>query len=335
MPGRGGELAREARIQEEGERDEDQPGEQPAREVDGRELVADDVADADQRGRDRRRRRDDRAAMADLAERRARGVEVLDHRGGQLLDELDRLLKEPEASAVLEDLQQHAETHGAEDVLGAGFAALSGLDDLGAGAALGEGQPAVDGERAAQEDDEEDAEETADQQDERRLPVVELGPEPLAADRDHDERRNREDGAGDQRLADRGGGSGDVLLEHAAAHERQSEGRDREHRGGESRRDGLPRLDPQVGVGRPQHRGHQHAEHDGLDRELRHVRVGRNVGLEVLLHSHFPFSAIRSAQTRPILLRKPCRSESARDDLRLGRFGPPAPRALQREERCV
>ncbi len=257
-----------------------------------------------------------RPRCVDVAERRPARVHVVDHRGRELLHELDALAEEADPGRVLEDLDQHAEAHRPEDVARPGVALLAGLDDLGAGAALRERQPGVHGEGAPEQDDEEDAEEAADEQDEGRLPVVEARPQPLAPDVHHHEGGHGEDGPGGERLPHRGRRAHGVLLEDGAAEERQAEGGDREDGRGEGGRHRLAGLEAEVGVGGAEEGGDHDPEEERLRGQLRQALLGGYERLAVVGHAG---SSTRSCSGRENGIR-------VRRGARRGRAAaPPAP----------
>ena len=174
-----------------------------------------------------------------------------------------------------------ADAHRAEQELGAGAAAPPRLVDLGGRDRLGEGQLRVLDHHAPEQRDEHDAEDAAGDHDERGLQVVarrrEVGPDARDV-----ERRDREDRARGDRLADRAHGAREVLLQDGAAHGAQH--RHPDHRRRIGRGDRHPRLEAQVRVGRAEHHAHHQADDQRADRELRHVGVRGHVGLERLAH---------------------------------------------------
>jgi len=99
--------------------------------------------------------------------------------------------------------------------------------------------------------------------------MMKNGPESLAADIDHHERGDGEDGAGHQRFADRCGGAGDVLLQYPAAKRRNAKQRHGDDRRGNCGGYGLAGFHSQIGVGRSENEGQKYAERDRLDGHLR------------------------------------------------------------------
>ncbi len=320
------ELGAEAGVEEEGERDEDEPREHAPREVDGGELEADDVADADEGGRDGRRRPHEGSPVRHVAEGGPARVEVVDDRGRELPHHLEALPEETDARGVLEDLDQHPEAHRPEDVARSAVAALARLHDLRARAALGEGQAGVDRERAAQEDDEQDPEQAPDEQDERRLPVAEAGPQPLAPHVHEDEGGDGEDGARGEGFPHRGGRAHGVLLEDRPAEERQAEGGDGEDGGRERGRDGLARLEAEVGVRRTEERRHDDAEEERLQGQLGQALPGGNERLLFVAHGRFASSSRKRRDDR-IRIRRAARRAPAAAAPGRGRRRPTPPGA--------
>ena len=214
--------------------------------------------------------------MHHLAQWLAVEIEVLHHRPREGQEALGEFAEDGQAAVRLEDLDERAESHGAKKVARRVAGAVAGLDDIGAGDALRERQPRFDAQRPPQQDDEEHADQAASQQDERSLPVVrfEVGPQVRATDIGQEEGGDGEDGAGHQRFAHRGSGTGDVLFEHATFEPGQTEKRERDHGGGNGRRHGLPGLHPQVGVGRSEYEREEEAEAYGFHRHFRLVVVG-------------------------------------------------------------
>ena len=235
-------------------------------------LGADDVADADERGREAGRRPRNAAEMRDVADGFLFDVEMLDDGARESEKAFDVFAEDLRAFVVGEDLDQPAESQCAENVArrlaGRGF---TGFDDFVTRHAFRPRQRRVHAQRTAQQNDEEHADQPADQQDQRRFPIVraQIGPQALAADIDHHERRNGEDGAGHQRFAHRRRGARDVLLQDAAAKRRDAEQRHRDDGRGNGGGDGLSGLHSQIGVGRSENERQEDAERDRLDGHLR------------------------------------------------------------------
>ena len=208
------------------------------------------------------------------------GAAELDEVRSLVLDQLD-------AGVVFDELPERRDAHGAEHQPGAGLTLLTGFDDLGCRHALGEREVRLDHQRAPQDNDEEHPEHAADAHDEHGVAEVELGPR--AGDQ---KGRDGEDGPGDQRFTDRGGGPRQILLEDVAAEDPQR--RHRDHCRREGGRHGETDLHPEVGVGGAEDDRHDHAQQQGLDRKLRHRRLGRHVGNELLLrHETLPLDWTR------------------------------------------
>ncbi len=141
------------------QRHEKQPAKDAAGEGDGGELGPDDVAHA-QEGRRGRWGYEGEGGAGGLG-RSTHGEQSFHLRG----DERD-------AVAVFEQLDESRQAHGAEDQTGARGAPLSGLDDLGAGHGLREGQRGVLHEGPAEQDHEEHPQDAAHQQQRGTLQVV-------------------------------------------------------------------------------------------------------------------------------------------------------------------
>ncbi len=235
-------------------------------------LRPDDIADADERGRQAGRRPRNAAEMRHVADGFLFEVEMLDDGARESEKAFDIFAEDLRAFVVGENFDEPAESQRAKNVArsfaGRGFA---GLDDLVTRHAFGPRQRRVHAQRAAQKNDEEHADQPAHQQDQRRFPIVraQVGPQALAADIDHHERRDGEDGAGHQRFAHRGRGARDVLLQNAAAKRRDAEQRHRDHGRGNGSGDGLPGFHSQIGVGRSENERQEDAERDRLDGHLR------------------------------------------------------------------
>ena len=275
-----------------------QPGDDPAGKVDGRKARSDNVSNADQRRRSGRCGKRDATGIIDLAQQFLLITEILHHRLGEIPEEADRILENLEPFLILEQLQKCAEPHRAKNVLGSiGVTSLSGLDDLSAGRAFRKGQIRLYAERSAQNDDEENAEQSARQQDQRARPEVaaKVGPETLAANVDHHESGNGKDRASDQRLTHGGSSAREVLLEDAAAEKRQAEKRNGNHRGRNGRRHGLPGLHAKICVGRPKNCGHNNAGQNRLECKFSLSGVVGNERFEV---GWFRFSQRLSPHSR-------------------------------------
>ena len=235
-------------------------------------LRPDDIADADERRREAGRRPGNAAEMRDIADGFLFDIEMLDDGARESEKALRVFAENLRAFVVGQDFDQPAESQRAKNVArglaGRGFARF---DDFVTRHAFGPRQRRIHAQRAAQQNDEEHADQPAHQQDQRRFPIVraQIGPQALAADIDHHERRNGEDGAGHQRFADRGRGARDVLLQNAAAKSRDAEERHRDHGRRNGGGDGLPGFHSQIGVGRSENEGQEDAERDRLDGHLR------------------------------------------------------------------
>ena len=143
-------------------------------------------------------------------------IEVLDDGFRKRQKTFRVFAKNLQAVLGLQNLDQAAETHRSEDVArGSGGAGFAGLHDLVTGDALGPRQRRIDAQRAAQHNDEEDADQSADQEHQCGLPIMgsQIGPKALAVQLHHHECRDGEDCAGDQSFADRGRGARDVLFQ--------------------------------------------------------------------------------------------------------------------------
>ena len=127
-------------------------------------------------------------------------------------------------------LPERADAEAHEHRPGQRAAALAGDEHVGAGGAFGIGQDAVllDDERAPQRHHHQDAEDAAGEGEHRDLEVVEIARTALA---EEDQRRDREDHAGGDRLARRADRLDDVVLEDRRAAEALQH-RDGEHRDG-------------------------------------------------------------------------------------------------------
>ena len=272
-----GHLGPEGGAEEvEQQRHEQAPGQQAAAEVQGRQLRADDVADADV-SRRHAGGRDERAAAGLGA---AGGVDAQ-----QLVLEGDeRLAFGGEQLELLEELDGGADAHGGEQELGpAALGAAAGLVDLGGGHRFGERQLLVLHHDPPQDGHEQNADETTHQHDGGGLEVVGQGHEIPRPDSGDHERRNREDGPGGDRFADGADGPGDVLLENAALEQLQQGHADDGGRVG--RGDGHAGLEAEVGVGGAEDHRQRQTDGHGPKGELLHVRRHRNVG-DVLLIGH-------------------------------------------------
>ncbi|MNX69883.1 hypothetical protein D3C86_1011180 [compost metagenome] len=242
---------REARAEDLDGGDQHQEAQHTAREHGRRGANPDDVADAQELGRDLG---SDRAAL-----------EAGDQIAGRLL---------PEVSSGVEDLVEGPDEEAHEDDKGVGAALLADDEDVRAGGALGIGQPAVlvNDEALAQGDHHEHAQKPAqkgDHEDANELQV-------LAQEQ---QGRHGEGHAGGDGLAGRAGGLHDVVLEERGATEDAEDG-DGENRDGDARTDGHADLEGQV------HRrgGKDDAEHrpqgQRPEGELGRMLMRRDVGLE-------------------------------------------------------
>ena len=278
------EARGQVRVDKKDQGNEEQPGDDPARKIDGGEPRSDDVADAHQRGRRGRRGVGDAPRIGHGPDLLLLIAEIADDRLRKTYKERHRILEDLEPFFVFEHLQESAQSQRTENVFGRVCGPLlARFHDLGAGRALRKRQVRrLDAQRPAQNDDEENTQQAARQQDQRPHPEVtaQVLPQPDAPNVHHHEGGNGEDGPGDQGLAHRGGRAREVLLEHSAAKERQPKQRDRDHSGGNRGRDGLAGLHAQVRVGRAKKRRKQDAGHDRLQGKLRLGRIVGDEGLE-------------------------------------------------------
>ncbi len=157
-------------------------------------------------------------------------------------------------------------------------ALLSGNVDLRSCYRFGEGKFGIFHHDASQQRNEEDAEGTAEQHQDRRLPVgvLEIKDRPCAG---YDECRDREDCARSHRLSDGAHGSGNVLFEDRALHQAQNGHTDNRGRIGGG--DGHAGAQAKVSVRGAEDYGEHQAEQHGPERKLRHGRVIGNVGTEL------------------------------------------------------
>ena len=89
----------------------------------------------------------------------------MDHRTWQADQHVQLFPKHLQPGSILEDLNQHAQSHTAEHVLGSGFPFLSGFDDLRARHAFRERKTGIHDQSPTEQDDEHHAQAAADQQD--------------------------------------------------------------------------------------------------------------------------------------------------------------------------
>ena len=102
----GPDAARQIGIEEQQQRDQDPPGDDAARDVDGGELGSDDVADADERGRKAGRGPRNAAEMRDVADGLLFEVEVLDDGARESEKAFDVFAEDLRAFFVGEDLDE-------------------------------------------------------------------------------------------------------------------------------------------------------------------------------------------------------------------------------------
>ena len=274
----GYELRDEGRsAEEEDQRNQQSPGDDAAGEVQRCQARADDVSDAEIGGADGGR--GDRGHGAGGQLRRRHRAAHAHEAGAQVADIHDEIFAGVEQVELAQQVHESAESHVAEKNFGGAAALLSGDVDLRRGDRFREGKLGVFDHHAPQQGHEQNAQRAADQHQDRRFPVGMLEVEHRPRARDH-ERRNGEDRARGDRFANRSDGSGDVLFEDRALHDAQHGHAD--DGCGIRRSDGHAGAQAEVGVGRAQDDGHDQAEQNGADGELRHGGVFRNVGPERL-----------------------------------------------------
>ena len=176
-----------------------------------------------------------------------------------------------------QNLEESGKAHRAEDVswrfAGGRFASF---DDFVAGNAFGPWQRSVHAQRPAQKNDEEHTDQSADEQDQSRFPVVrtQIAPQTLAADLDHHEGRNSEDCTSNQSFADRCRSTRDVLFEQVAAKRRDAKQRHCDDRRWNRGSDGLARPHAEVGVGRTENECKKNPETNRFHGHLGKVLLG-------------------------------------------------------------
>ena len=241
-------------AEEQNQRHQQAPGDDAAGEVQRSQARSDDVADAKISRADGRRGDGGHRAGGQL---RRRGAAAHAHEAGaQVADIDDEVPACAEQAELAEQVNQAAEAHVGEQDLGGAAALLSGLVDLRGGDRLGEGKLGVFDHHAAQQGDEQNAEHSAHQHQDRRFPVGMLKVKYRPCAGDH-ERWDGEDRARGHRFADRADGSRDVLLQHRALHEAQQRHADdgRGIRGG----DGHAGAQAEIGVSCAQNDGQNQA----------------------------------------------------------------------------
>ena len=125
-------------VEEHQDRDKDPPGEDASRDVDGRKFRPDDVANADQRGREAGCRPGDAAGVCHGADGLLLIIEMIDDGTGECEESFAEFAKNLQTFIALENLDEPAEAHRAKNIAGrAGIFSLPGLDDLRARDALG------------------------------------------------------------------------------------------------------------------------------------------------------------------------------------------------------
>ena len=198
----------------------------------------------------------------------------------------DELLARGEELDDAQGVEERADPHRGEEVLGPAAPFLAGLVDLGRGDRLGEGQVGIADHDPAEERHEQDAQDAADEEEGRGLQVcvdrVEFRP-----DAGDEEGRDGEDRARGDGLADRADRPGHVLLEDRAAHELEEGHADDRRRVG--RGDRHPGPEAEVGVGRAEDDGQDQADEDGLEREFLHLGLFGDDGL--MAHATTPYPA--------------------------------------------
>ncbi len=265
------QTPRQIGIEKQQQRDEHPPRQHAAGKVNGRQLRADDVADPHKRRRKIRSGPVNSAVVHDVANRLPAKIEVVDHRARKRKKALAVFAKNLQAFVAFQNLKQAAKGHGAKNIFRRIAALLAGFDDFRAGHTLRKRQVRIHAQRPPQHDDEQHADQPAHQQDHGGFPVVmaQVGPQAHAVDLHQHERRNREDGGGDQRLTHGCRGAHNVLLEHRAAERRQTKERDGNHRRWYGGGDSLPGLHAEIGVGRAEDQRQQQSKTHGFERHLR------------------------------------------------------------------
>ena len=182
---------------------------------------------------------------------------------------------------VAEQLDDCAEAHAVEQILGCASAGLAGLVNLGSSHRFGERKLGIFHHHAAHQRDEKHAENAADHHQHRRFPIgvrrVERGPRA-----GNHEGGQCEDSAGRHRLADRSGGSREILLENGALAEPENGHADDGR--GIRRGDGHAGTKAQVSVGCAEDDAQHKPQQNGPQRELLHLHV---VGYKRLMFARF------------------------------------------------
>ncbi len=143
---------------------------------------------------------------------------------------------------------------------------VADLEHFRGGLAFREGESFFDDQRAAQGDGEQHAEQTAEPGDDRHPPVVEHVP----VAQQH-QRRDGKDHTGGHRLAGRGRGLHDVVLEDVGFPE-QAEDAHRDHRRRDRGGHGHPGKQAEIGIRAGQDHRQDDAQDDRLDGQLRQRR---------------------------------------------------------------
>ncbi len=200
----------------------------------------------------------------------------------------------PQADQVGHQFEESAGQAGADDPAQALGPHLAALEDFRRGDALGELELAVHDEAAPQRNGEQHAEHAAEAGDDRDPLVVERLPGPQ-----QDQRRQREDAPGGNRLARGGAGLDDVVFENVVAFEKPQHPH-RDDRGGDRGRHRHAGKQAQVRVGRRQNDRQHDAENDALDRDFRKrvVLQIHRVSISLSISQTGPRSTWRSGARR-------------------------------------
>ena len=275
------------RTQEEDEqRDEQTPRHHAAGKIERGQFRPDDVSHADIGRADggRGERGDTARAEHLLGAQRAQPQRAL----AQLADAEEEIAVGRENVDHAAQVNQRAEAHVIEQILGGLGAALPGLVNFGCRHRFGKGQLRVFHHRAADEGNEKHAEHGAYQHQRGGFEIGRIcgqrphaGPESQVL-RNHRrrphvrqiKRRQSEHSARRHRFADSARGARDILFENASA--AQSEHGHANHRRRISGRDGLAGAQAQVGVGRPQHHRHHQPQQQRAPGQLAHLHVFRH-----------------------------------------------------------
>ena len=223
------------------DRDGDAPGDHAADQGQGADIEADDVADAEQRGR-----QVGAEIRQPLAEEPACGRRVGNQAQAAARGQLREAAAERRQAEYLHSLRR----------------VVAGLEHLGRRHAFRELEALVDDQRAAQGHREEHAEDAAEARDREHPQVPEV--RPVAEDH---QRRDGEDHARGDGRSRRRAGLHDVVLEDRAAAEDAQHGH-RDHRGRDRRGDRQAGKQAKVGVCSSEHHREHDRERDGAEREL-------------------------------------------------------------------